>query len=964
MTRLFSRFSVRTKLFISSLIITLVSMLVVGVYLFERRQQAADFLIEQMLNTAHNNAENQLAAQTAREASQIGLALEGVKTDVSQSAAYATQLLDRVDLLGTGSYWNAPAKLKRLDQEQWDNDNSELGAIYLPAGNSLTAERVKELNTLKYLDFFLPNVLAADPEIVAVYFIDPAGGSFYYPNNDLAAVVGDFDPTQELFYALATPENNPEKGPVWTQPYQDPAGEGLIVTVSAPVYDSEGNFRGVLGADVQLSKISQTIAGIRAGDTGYAFLIDQGGHVVGMPERAYDDFGLTPETVLPGETPKQTVLFKGSSSLQDATDKMRRGGSGVAQFAPGDGVEHYIAYSKVSGPNYSLGLVVPVNETIGQALEAVQTVANQTRQATLTVLTLFVIIAGIAAVVVYFAARTLTRPLQQLTGTAREISSGNLEAVAPIVTRDEIGALAITFNAMTTRLRDMINSLETQVELRTAQIRASADVGQAAASSLDPDELLSRVVHLITDRFGFYYAGVFLTDPGGRWAVLREASGPGDAGRLLRQAGHRLELDSESMVAAAIRRRRPRIAQAVEEETVRFVNPLLPDTRSEVALPLIASGEVLGALDVQSVQAGAFDEASTIALQSMVDQIAVALNNARQYRREQERAQQMTGLVEATIELASLGEEADIYAQVVDLSTTLLHASDAVLCVPLPRSEQLEITRVTGHAVQDLLHQHLHQKEGVVGAAYRNGYAMRLSREQSHLETWLAPVGPAVHDGLALPLTWHGQVVGVLVVLQTVAGGAFKEEAVTIAQLFASQAAAVIENARLLDQVQTTLEELSAANRRITGEAWQTRVRAAQVAATYQADEAPANFPVTATLQVPIELRGQPIGVVTLADERLRQELSADEQIVLENVVQQMVLALESARLFEQTQTALSEARRLARREQLINRLVGQLRSATSVEEVLHVAATEMRHAVQATYAVAQLTPPDKDGQE
>lgn len=962
MTRLFSRFSVRTKLFVSSLIITVVSMLVVGLYLFERSQQSANFLIEQMLNSATSNAERQLAAQTSNEATQISAALQSVQVDVAQSAEYTARLLDQSNLLGTGAYWNAPDKLTRLALEQWDNANDEPGSVYSPSHNDLTPERVAELNTLKYLDFILPDLLAANPDLTALYFIAPTGETLYYPNIDLAAVVGNFEATDQPFYTLATPENNPGKQAVWTPPYQDPAGTGLIVTISQPVYDSQGNFRGVMGADILLSNISKNVATVRVGDTGYAFLIDTGGRLIGMPERGYADFELTPEVVLPNETPKQTVLYKGTATLQDATDKMRRGGSGVAEFMTLDGRQHYIAYTKVPGPNYSLGVVVPIDETIGQALIVVETVANQTRQAAFTVLTLFALILVIAAVGVYFAASALTRPLLQLTSTAKEVSGGNLEAVALVTTHDEIGDLATTFNTMTARLRDVINSLETRVELRTAQIQASADVGRAAVSILDQDELLSQVMNLITDRFGFYYAGVFLLDPTGQWAVLREASGPGDAGRLLKQAGHRLEVDGESMVAAAIRRRRPRIAQIAEEEAVRFANPLLPDTRSEVALPLMVSGEVLGALDVQSVQSDAFDESSTTTLQAMVDQIAVALNNARQYRREQERAQQTTSLVEATIELSSLSESADVYAEVLNLATILLRATDAVLWMPVPRSEQLEITHVNGQGVQELRLLRISQREGLIGATYRNGYATRLGREQTRTEHWLK--GLTVYDGLVLPLSWRGQMVGVIAILQMDAGHVFTEDTINIAQLFAAQAAAAIENSRLLDQVQAALDDLSAANKRLTGETWQSRALGAEVEAAYEAPAASTSTPEEATLAVPIELRGQPIGLITLADERLRRELSTDERLMIDSVAQQMALALESARLFEQTQTALSEARRLAQREQLVNRLVGQLRGAVTVDEVLQIAAAEMRQALQTTYAVAQLTASDAGRQE
>ncbi len=110
-------------------------------------------------------------------------------------------------------------------------------------------------------------------------------------------------------------------------------------------------------------------------------------------------------------------------------------------------------------------------------------------------------------------------------------------------------------------------------------------------------------------------------------------------------------------------------------------------------------------------------------------------------------------------------------------------------------------------------------------------------------------------------------------------------------------------------------------------------------------------------MTVPIDLHGQSIGQVVVEDDRPQRQLSADEQELVREVVQRMALALDSARLFEQTQSALGEARRLAQRERLINRITGQLRNAVTVDEVLRIAADEMRHSVGAAYTAVQLAP-------
>ena len=211
-----------------------------------------------------------------------------------------------------------------------------------------------------------------------------------------------------------------------------------------------------------------------------------------------------------------------------------------------------------------------------------------------------------------------------------------LEAVLVIgLTRLQQGfddALAQAHSLYATVLTERA-TLERRVEERTAQITTSADVGRAAVSILDTNQLLREIVNLITDRFGFYYAAVFLADNTNKWAVLREATG--EAGRMLKERKHQLEIGGQSMVGTAMKTRKARIALDVGDEAVRFANPLLPDTRSEIALPLVVGTRVIGALDVQSTQMAAFDEASAAVLQSMADQIAIALSNTLQFQQAQ-----------------------------------------------------------------------------------------------------------------------------------------------------------------------------------------------------------------------------------------------------------------------------------------------------------------------------------------
>ncbi len=230
--------------------------------------------------------------------------------------------------------------------------------------------------------------------------------------------------------------------------------------------------------------------------------------------------------------------------------------------------------------------------------------------------------------------RTLYRPIERLRQVMEKVSLGDLNQRATLISTDEIGELAIYFNAMVSRLDNLQSGLEQVITKRTEQLKATAEVGRVVSSILKSDELMEKVVGLITERLGYYYAAIFIISPDGYWAELKSATGT--AGETLKEKKHRLSLSGKSMVGSAISLREARIAHDVGKEATRFNNPLLPHTRSEIALPLIVGGHVLGALDAQSTEENAFDEEVTETLQGMANQVAIALENARLFQETQE----------------------------------------------------------------------------------------------------------------------------------------------------------------------------------------------------------------------------------------------------------------------------------------------------------------------------------------
>jgi GAF domain-containing protein len=219
-------------------------------------------------------------------------------------------------------------------------------------------------------------------------------------------------------------------------------------------------------------------------------------------------------------------------------------------------------------------------------------------------------------------------------------------------------------------LRERADELTDANELlrqRTLQLQTAAQVSQATARLLDPDELVEQVVKLIRQQFDLYYVGLFLideTDVGDRSGVIGEERAvlQADAGEVVHPVltpGYSLQVGGVSAVGRCMADAQPHTAPDVGRAPLRTDEVLLPETRSHVALPLRSRGRVLGALDVQSVRADAFSDEDIAALQTMVDQIATAIDNAQLFVALRERLEE----VEAGQRRQARGQWADLAHQ-------------------------------------------------------------------------------------------------------------------------------------------------------------------------------------------------------------------------------------------------------------------------------------------------------------
>jgi GAF domain-containing protein len=192
------------------------------------------------------------------------------------------------------------------------------------------------------------------------------------------------------------------------------------------------------------------------------------------------------------------------------------------------------------------------------------------------------------------------------------------------------------------RLQAQVERQTVDLERRLVQLNTAAEISRTISAELDPAKVLQTVVDLVQTRFDYYYVGVFLVDERGEYAHLQ--AGTGEAGRKMIEQNHRLAIGGNSMIGWAVANQQGRIALDVGLEAVRFENPHLPETRSELALPIRGGGRALGAMTFQSNRPSAFDQTDITLLQGISDSLATALQNAQLFAELQTKLDEIRGL--------------------------------------------------------------------------------------------------------------------------------------------------------------------------------------------------------------------------------------------------------------------------------------------------------------------------------
>ena len=450
------------------------------------------------------------------------------------------------------------------------------------------------------------------PDNIEVFVTDVNGALVSTTN-----VTSDYYQADEEWWQTTVQQKNA----YISTPIFDESANTLSVYIAVPIYDTRlGGLIGVLRTTISMDGLIGVIDA-PVGKSGESDIYFPGEKMFDTKNAEYED--INPESLGAIQESTGQVFIR---TRYEGGDKILARGE-VRSQAPA---------SKVN----NLGWSVIVSQN---AEEALAPVAQQVRFSSL----FGTIMAGIASFLSLIVAQRLANPIINLTKTADDITHGNLQARAQVDSQDEIGQLSEAFNSMTDQLQETLQGLETRVTERTAELQESserlekraeqfeaiAQLARTITSIQELDALLPRIVRLISQQFGFYHVGLFLLDESRQYAVLSAANSEGGQRMLARR--HRLGVGQTGIVGYVTATGNPRIALDTGTDAVYFDNPDLPDTRSEMALPLRVGRVVTGALDVQSTEPNAFTEEDVEVLSILADEVSIAIENARLYEESQ-----------------------------------------------------------------------------------------------------------------------------------------------------------------------------------------------------------------------------------------------------------------------------------------------------------------------------------------
>lgn len=379
--------------------------------------------------------------------------------------------------------------------------------------------------------------------------------------------------------------------------------ENAVIDVAEAIVRRDGELAGFLIARIAQAQIVSALENVYREYPATTFLISEQGAVFAT-----------------GDSPVNNALLRESPGALNAL----AGQSGVDRYVYAVGEEVLGYFTPVTGTRLALVSEIRVEDALARASEYFSARA----------FVLFTGGAALAAIMIVLLAwlnQLITPPVIRLRRAAQALAQGDFAHPVPDIQRgDEIGALASSFVIMRDQVQSLVAELEARLAARARDIATTQQISLFAATQHDLQTLLDSVVNLMIERFpNIYHAQIFLVDHESRTAILRASTG--EAGKQLLARGHRLPVNSISLIGQATGQKRVAVARDTRVDPVHKQQELLPETRAELAIPLQFGDRVIGALDVQSKQRDAFSPEQTDVLQTVANQIAVAIQTSHLY---------------------------------------------------------------------------------------------------------------------------------------------------------------------------------------------------------------------------------------------------------------------------------------------------------------------------------------------
>ena len=533
---------------------------------------------------------------------------------LSVTLAIAFVTLSVASLIAYGSfalYFNVRQQQETLSVQQQlvaQHASQEVSGFFEEKYRALEATtKIVQLPTgsAEQRKLILGSLLATQPSFRQMILLDATGGNTAEVSRVSLELSEQF--LTQLQQALSNPIPQSQRY-ISGIYYDDVTHEPLIIlAIPLDIWD----FQGTLAAEVNLQFMWTLVDQLKVGETGYVYIVDNEGNLIAFRDTA---------RVLSGENVRQISAVNEFTANQSLSVNIM---PEIKTYTGLLGEKVVGTYIPLNAPQWAVVTELPYTEAYAPVF--------QTLISSLAAVLVMGLLAGLAGVIL---ARRLAIPVVDLTGTATRIADGEIHLQATVGGAKEIASLATAFNIMTAQLRNLISNLEQRVQERTnalekraSELRTVSDVARTLTSVQDINELLPEITTLVSERFGFYHVGIFLLDETSEFTVLHASNSEGGARMINRR--HKLRLDSSSVVGYATSHNEVRIALDVGTDSIYFNNPDLPNTRSEMALPLRISGRVIGTLDVQSTQRNAFSEDDAATLSILADQVAIAIENAR-----------------------------------------------------------------------------------------------------------------------------------------------------------------------------------------------------------------------------------------------------------------------------------------------------------------------------------------------